>query len=200
MGEFRKQALVKCFELLRERQTDQRTKKETDYLNKADYPTQNWPMLYEIPEVSFQNINCHHHPEISLREQFRLLQNQVPEVRVRNVGQMILNRIFSLQNSYGQSFGHEQPKSSVPLAASVSSGALICRVLPSASSLSLPLAAPSEWAYLYQPRGIHRAGVTKVCVSKKRASSLYSKYKIVIFNAPFQTTLQSQDFLISEPH
>lgn len=101
---------------------------------------------------------------------------------------------------YGQSFGHEQPKSSVPLAASVPSGALICCVLPSTSPLSLPLAAPSEWAYLYQPRGIHRAGVTKVCVTKKRASSLYSKYKIVIFNAPFQTTLQPQDFLISEPH
>ena len=79
-------------------------------------------------------------------------------------------------------------------------GLLICCVLPSASPLSLPLAAPSEWAFLYQPRGIHRAGVTKVCVTKKRASSLYSKYKIVIFNAPFQTTLHPQDFLISEPH
>lgn len=41
MGEFRKETLVKCFELLRERQTDQRPKKETDYVNKVEYPTQN---------------------------------------------------------------------------------------------------------------------------------------------------------------
>lgn len=200
MGEFKKQALVKCFELLRERQSDRKTKKETDCINKVKYPTQNRPMLYKISEVSFQKIYCHYYPKISLREQNRLLQNQVLGVRVRNVGQMILNRIFQSLECLQPTFGHEQPKSSVPLAASVPSGTLICCVLPSASPLNLSLAAPSEWAYLYQPRRFYRAGVIKVCVTKKRASSLYSKYKTVIFNAPFQTTLQPQDFLISEPH
>ena len=112
---------------------------------------------------------------------------------------MILNRIFQSLECLLPTFGHEQPKSSVPLAATVPSGSLICCVLPSASPLSLSLAAPLEWAYLYQPRRFYRAGVIKVCVTKKRASSLYSKYKIVIFNAPFQTTLQPQGFLISEP-
>lgn len=113
---------------------------------------------------------------------------------------MILNRIFQSLECLLPTFGHEQPKSSVPPAATVPSGSLICCILPSASPLSLSLAAPLEWAYLYQPRRFYRAGVIKVCVTKKRASSLYWKYKIVIFNAPFQTTLQPQGFLISEPH
>lgn len=68
--------------------------------------------------------------------------------------------------------------------------------MPLSLLLRIFWAAWLEPTYLHQLRKFYRAGLAKVCVTKMEGIFLYSKYKIIILNAPLKTTPHPQGILI----